>query len=121
MRLFSSKVVQERGRRDGIVRVSVWTAISGVAGIALFGIACIGDMVGLRKLISFLGGLACAAAWIIGAGLRIDALIGFALVAESSADVTSGDGSHHGSAVPRLRLALPNVSSASRIAFNARR
>jgi hypothetical protein len=121
--LFSSKVVQNAVVVTEWSRVSVWTAILGVAGIALFGIACIGDMVGLRKLISFLGGLACAAAWIIGAGLGIDALIGFALRGSQNPPPMSLLVTEVITALLFLALGwlLPNVSSASRIAFNARR
>lgn len=121
--LFSSKVVENAVVVTEWSPVSVWTAILGVGGIALLGIACIGDIVGLRKLVSFLGGLACAVAWIAGGGLGIDALIGFALRGSQDPPPMSLLVTEVITALLFLALGwlLPKVSSASRIAFDARR
>lgn len=59
---------------------SVWAVVLSVAGILLLGLACVADLVSLRKLITFLGGVACVAAFIAAAGLGIDSLIGFAVL-----------------------------------------
>lgn len=120
--LFSSKVVENAVVVTEWSPVSVWTAILGVAGIGLLGIACIGDMVGLRKLISFVGGLACAVAWVGGVGLGIDALIGFAMRGSQDPPPLSLLVTEVVVALLLLALGwfLPKVSSASRIAFNAR-
>ena len=93
------------------------------AGIALLGIACIGDMVGLRKLVSFLGGLVCVVAWVAGVGLGVDALIGFAVRGSQDPPPMSLLVTEVIVALLFLALGwlLPQVSSASRIAFNARR
>jgi hypothetical protein len=64
--LFSPKGVENAVAVTEWSPVSVWTAVFGVAGIALLGIACIGDMAGLRKLVSFLGGVVCVGAWVTG-------------------------------------------------------
>jgi hypothetical protein len=121
--LFSPKVVENAVVVTEWSRVSVWTAILTVAGIALLGIACIGNMAGLRKLISFLGGLACALAWVAGVGLGIDALIGFAVRGSQDPPPMSLLVTEVITALLFLALGwlLPKVSSASRIAFNASR
>jgi len=121
--LFSSKVVENAVVVTEWSPVSVWTAILGVAGIALLGIACIGDMTGLRKLISFLGGFVCAGAWVIGVLLGVDALIGFALIRSQNPPPMSLLVTEVITALLFVALGwlLPKVSSASRIAFNARR
>jgi hypothetical protein len=121
--LFSSKVVENAFVVTEWSPVSVWTAILGVAGIALLGIACIGNMVGLRKLISFLGGLVCIGAWIVGVLLGIDALIGFAVRGSQDPPPMSLLVTEVITALLFLALGwlLPRVSSASRITFNAPR
>ena len=121
--LLSSKVVENAVVVTEWSPVSAWTAILGVAGITLLGIACIGDMIGLRKLISFLGGLACVVAWLAGMGLGIDALIGFAVRGSQNPPPMSLLVTEVITALLFLALGwlLPKVSSASRIAFNARR
>jgi hypothetical protein len=121
--LFSSKVVENAVVVTEWSPVSVWTAILGVAGIALFGIACIGDMVGLRKLISFLGSLVCVGAWVVGVLLGVDAIIGFALIRSQNPPPLSLLVTEVITALLFIALGwlLPEVSSASRIAFNARR
>lgn len=119
--LFSSKVVVTAVVVTEWSPVSVWTAILGVAGIFLFGIACLGDMVGLRKFISFLGGLVCVGAWVIGLGLGVDALIGFAVLKSSTPPPMSLLITEVITALLFLALGwlLPKVSSAGRIAFDA--
>ena len=121
--LLSSKVVENAVVVTEWSPVSVWTAILGVAGIALLGIACIGDLVGLRKFIAFLGGLACAVAWVAGVGLGVDALIGFAVRGSQDPPPMSLLVTEVITALLFLALGwlLPKVSSASRIAFNVRR
>lgn len=87
--LFSSKVV------ENAVVVTQWSSASvavmllGVSGIGLLGFACIANLVGLRKLISFLGTLVCIVAWVGGFGMGADALIGFAILGLHSQDQTS--------------------------------
>jgi hypothetical protein len=119
--LLSSKVVENAVVVTQWSSVSIWTAILAVAGIALFGIACIGDMVALRKLISFLGGFACAVAWVAGTGLGVDALIGFALRGSQNPPPMSLLVTEVITALLFLALGwlLPKVNSASRTAFNA--
>jgi len=121
--LFSSKIVENAVVVTEWSPVSVWTAIFGVAGIALLGIACIGDMVGLRRLISFLGGFLCVAAWVIGILLGADALIGFAVLGSSTPPPMDLLITEVITALLFVALGwfLPKVSSASRIAFNASR
>lgn len=121
--LVSSNVVENAVVVTEWSPMSVWTAILGVVGIALLGIACIGDMVGLRKLISFLGGIICAVARLAGVGLGVDALIGFAVRGSQDPPPMSLLVTEVITALLFLVLGwlLPKVSSASRIAFNARR
>jgi hypothetical protein len=49
----------------------VGTVVIEVAGIGLLGIACIAELPGLRKLVAFWGGVACALAWAAGALLGL--------------------------------------------------
>jgi hypothetical protein len=121
--LMSSTVVEHSVVATQWSPAAVWTMIIGVAGIGLLGIACIADLTGLRKLISFLGGLACTVAWVGGAGMGIDALIGFAI---------RGLGSQNPPPISllvtqvttallllALGLLLPKIRRASGIAFSA--
>jgi hypothetical protein len=120
--LFSSRVVENAVVVTEWSSVSVWTAILGVTGIVLLGIACIGDMVGLRKLLSFLGGLVCAVAWVAGVGLGIDAAIGFVVRGSQNPPPISLLVTEVITALLFLALGwlLPKISSASHIAFDAR-
>jgi hypothetical protein len=121
--LFSSKVVENAVVVTEWSPVSVWTAILGVVGVFLLEVACIGDMSGLRKLISFLGGLTCAVAWVAGAGLGVDALIDFVVRGSQDPPPLSLLVTEVITALLFLALGwlLPQISSASRIASNARR
>jgi hypothetical protein len=49
----------------------VWTVVLEVAGIGLLGITSMAELDGLRKLITFLGGVLCAAAWLAGVALGL--------------------------------------------------
>jgi hypothetical protein len=122
--LFSAKVVENAVVVTQWSPAAVWTVIVGVVGIGLLGIACIADLIGLRKLISFLGGLACAVAWVAGVLLGADAIIGFALRGLSSQDpppmsllvtevITAV-------LLLVLGLLLPKIRRASGVAFNSR-
>lgn len=84
--LFSSKVVAHAIVVTQWPPVAIWTVIIGAVGIGLLGIACIANMSGLRKLMSFLGGLTCVLAWLAGIMMGIDAVIGFALLGIGSQD-----------------------------------
>lgn len=120
--LLSSKVVENAVVVTEWSPVSVWTAVLGVSGITLLGIACIGDMTGLRKLISLVGGFVCVGAWLVGVLLGVDALIGFALIRSQDRPPMSLLVTEVITALLFVALGwlLAKISPSSRIAFNAR-
>jgi len=121
--LFSSKVVAHAIVITQWPPVAVWTVIIGAAGIGLLGIACIADMTGLRKLMSFLGGLTCVLAWLAGIMMGIDALIGFALLGLGSQNPPPRSLLVTQVITAVLCLAvgwlLPKIRKASGVAFNS--
>jgi hypothetical protein len=52
---------------------AVWTVVGEVVGIGLLGIACMGDLQGLRKLVTGLGRVVCVVTWLVGSMLAVDA------------------------------------------------
>lgn len=121
--LYSSKVVEHAVVATQWSPASVWTMILGVAGIGLLGIACIAGLTTLRKLISFLGGLACAVAWVAGVAMGIDAIIGFAILGFHSQDPPPMSLLVTQVITAVLCLAvgwlLPKIRKANRVAFNS--
>jgi len=120
--LFSAKVVEHAVVVTQWSPAAIWTVIFGVAGISLLGIACIADLIGLRKLISLLGGVACAVAWVAGVGLGVDAIIGFVVRSSQNPPPMSLLVTEVITAVLCLALGflLPKIRKASGIAFNSR-
>jgi hypothetical protein len=71
---FSVKLVKNAFAVTQWSPAAVSTAVVGVAGIGLLGIACIADLTRLRRFILVLGGLAFAAAWFIGWAFALEAV-----------------------------------------------
>jgi hypothetical protein len=119
--LFSSKVVEHAVVVEQWSPAAIWTVVLGVAGIGLLGAAHIAGLTGLRKLISFLGGVAFVFAWIVAVFGGFDAIVGF--VTHTSASPNPAPLSLVWTEVITaalclaLGLLLPQISKASRVAF----
>jgi hypothetical protein len=121
--IYSSKVVENSVVATEWSPVAAWTMIAGVAGIGLFGFACITGMVGLRKLITFLGGVACVVASCAGATVALGAVMTLAGLALGGSNPPPKPliATEAICAVLLLTIGylLPGISKASRLAFNA--
>jgi hypothetical protein len=121
--IYSSKAVENTIVATEWSPVAAWTMIAGVVGIGLFGFACITGMTGLRKLIMFLGGVACVAAWVTGATVAAGTVMTSAGLALGGSNPPPKPLLATEAIVAVLLLAigylLPGISKASRLAFNA--
>ena len=121
--IYSSKAVENTVVATEWSPVAAWTMIAGVVGIGLFGFACITGMTGLRKLIMFLGGVACVAAWVTGATVAAGTVMTSAGLALGGSNPPPKPLLATEAIVAVLLLAigylLPGISKASRLAFNA--
>jgi hypothetical protein len=120
--LFSSKIVEHAVAVKQWSPAAIWAVSIAAAGIFLLAIARIAKLTGMRKIISFVGGVACTLAWIAAVAAGVDSLVGFAGRGLSSQDpppmplvVTEAI-----TAVMCLALGLllPRISKTSRAAFS---
>jgi hypothetical protein len=120
--ILSSKIVENTAVATEWSPAAAWTMIAGAAGIGLFGFACIVGMTGLRKLIMFLGGVACAAAWLTGIMIAIATAMGLVGLALGGSNPPPKPLLATAAIVAVLLLAignlLPRISKASHLAFN---
>ncbi len=120
--ILSSKVVENTVVATEWSPAAAWTMIVGAASIGLFGFACIVGMTGVRKLIMFLGGVACAIALLAGGMVAIATVMELIGLALGGSNPPPKPLVATEAIIAVLLLAIgylmPRISKASHLAFN---